>query len=542
MNLAAGATLQHGKYVVQSVLSQTDVGTVYHATHAFLDQPVMIQSLNPALLERQDGDQLKQQFMAAVRRLARCQHPHFVRALDSFEENQIPFLVLGHTPGRTLDQVLQMEPPCSPATALAYTRQIGSALSTLHQQGLSHQNVKPKNIVVRQGSDEVVLIGFNVLRQVVLPIVPSPDAAANHPAPTPAYPSPVADIQGLAAIFYRLLTGQLGALPTSQPDLLRDLSQQHPQLSVAVGQAIWQGLQPDAQLNPPHIDQWLLLLRDRDVMPLPAAEAGDIGAAILALDMPPPVSLSSINVQDSHQADGIANGATNGVAVLTEQPDMAAVTAMHTQVVARGGKSSLKVTERSPKRTRSFPWVPLTLGFTSIVAGLAGAGYVMALRLEQPQTVNGVPRIGGDLFKNEQAFPPLDDWPAAESYSLPPAVRMPVERRELVVPDQAPPEYIPEPDNITVEDAPLAPEPDLLDKVAPISGPLDPLDANEVPLPLDSPVEPIKPVDPAPLPESGVNRLPNSSVAPDSIPSTSAQSQRNTPEPFSAVDSPRTDL
>jgi hypothetical protein len=103
MSLNAGVTLQNQKYVIQNLLHQSDFGITYQAEHAYLEQPVMLQSLNDSLRQRSDFAQIRQQFFAKVRSID--QGPGKARVLDCFEEDGMPFVVFELLPGQTPPQL-----------------------------------------------------------------------------------------------------------------------------------------------------------------------------------------------------------------------------------------------------------------------------------------------------------------------------------------------------------------------------------------------------------------------------------------------------
>ncbi|NJL22744.1 MAG: hypothetical protein HC895_21070 [Leptolyngbyaceae cyanobacterium SM1_3_5] len=67
MILTAGAKLQNGKYLIQSLLHQTDASISYRAMHTSLNHPVVIHTLNPSLQQSPRFDLLRQQFLATVK-------------------------------------------------------------------------------------------------------------------------------------------------------------------------------------------------------------------------------------------------------------------------------------------------------------------------------------------------------------------------------------------------------------------------------------------------------------------------------------------
>ncbi len=99
MTLKTGEPLQNSKYVVQSVLDQSDFGITYSARHTLLDQLILLQTLNDTVQQRSDFPQLRQQFLTAVRSLG--ERSDTLRVLDCFEENTLPYVVLQATVGQT---------------------------------------------------------------------------------------------------------------------------------------------------------------------------------------------------------------------------------------------------------------------------------------------------------------------------------------------------------------------------------------------------------------------------------------------------------
>ena len=95
MSLTAGSTLQNGKYLIQTLLHQSDADVSYQATHTILNQPVVIQTLNSSLRQSPRFEMLRQQFLATVRQST---GPVIVR--DCFEEDEMPYVVVEPIAGR----------------------------------------------------------------------------------------------------------------------------------------------------------------------------------------------------------------------------------------------------------------------------------------------------------------------------------------------------------------------------------------------------------------------------------------------------------
>ena len=264
--VSAGKTLQSGKYTLEQELGRGGFGVTFKATHHYLGQTVVIKTLNEALQQHSDFDKFQRQFQEEARRLASCVHPNIVRVSDFFLED-MPYMVMDYIPGQTLDLVVFQGQPLPEATAVHYIRQIGAALRVVHQNGLLHRDVKPQNIILRQGTQEVVLIDFGIAREYMLGAPQTHTGMVSEGyAPIEQYLSqaprtPATDVYGLAATLYTLLTACVPVaafLRDRQPMAApRDLQ---PHLSAAVNQAVMRGMAVEVRYRPATMAEWLSLL------------------------------------------------------------------------------------------------------------------------------------------------------------------------------------------------------------------------------------------------------------------------------------------
>jgi serine/threonine-protein kinase len=267
MNLLVGKTLQGGKYTLEQELGRGGFGVTYKATHHYLDQVVVIKTLNESLQRHPDFPRFQHRFQDEAKALALCLHPNIVRVSDFFVEAEWPYMVMDYVAGPTLQALVFPGGPLDEATAIYYIRQVGEALKVVHQKGLLHRDIKPANIILRQGTQEVVLIDFGIARGF------NTDSTQTHTnmvsdgyAPLEQYlvkekRTPASDVYGLAATLYALLTAQV---PT--PAVIRDRQpmpaprELQPQMSAAVNQAIMRGMALEARYRPVSVEEWLSLL------------------------------------------------------------------------------------------------------------------------------------------------------------------------------------------------------------------------------------------------------------------------------------------
>ncbi|EDX86019.1 protein kinase domain [Synechococcus sp. PCC 7335] len=271
MSSLIGKRLQGGKYKLESVLGRGGFGLTFRARQVYLEQVVVIKTLNESFWTAPNLDDLQRQFQDEARRLALCQHPNVVRVTDFFVEDFLPYMVMDYIPGRSLYDIV-FDPsngpqPLSETIALRYIQQIGNALQAIHTKGLLHRDVKPQNIMVHDLTGEAILIDFGIAREL------TPNPSQTHTsivsegyAPIEQYlpkaqRSAATDVYGLAATLYLLLTAEV---PVAA--VLRDrtpiipIQQLRPEISQVVVDAITQGMQIELKDRPQSVARWLSLL------------------------------------------------------------------------------------------------------------------------------------------------------------------------------------------------------------------------------------------------------------------------------------------
>lgn len=267
MNSLIGTTLSNGKYTLEEEIGQGGFGVTYKAIHHFLDQIVVIKTLNESLRSERNFSDLQRKFQDEARRLASCVHPNIVRVSDFFIENDRAFMVMDYIPGKTLEDLVFPDRLMPEDLAIHYIRQIGSALQVVHRNGLLHRDIKPQNIILHEKTQEAILIDFGIAREF------TPNSTQTHTqmmsvgyAPIEQYfaqekRSPASDVYGLAATLYALVTA---TVPTAS--ILRDHERMPeprelaPSISPGVNQAILRGMAMQASTRPSSIAEWLALL------------------------------------------------------------------------------------------------------------------------------------------------------------------------------------------------------------------------------------------------------------------------------------------
>ncbi|MCE9604822.1 MAG: protein kinase [Planctomycetia bacterium] len=241
-----------GAYEIVRALGRGGMGTVYLATHVELGRLAAVKILHGA---GSTGAALAERFRTEVRSAAALGHPQIVQL---YELGETPdgrlFAAFEYVEGGSLVAALGGRPrPAREAAELI--RLLAAALDCAHRAGIVHCDLTPANILLaRDGTPKIADFGLARLPRSAAALDEKPKAAttlAEHDfahdadyealssvalAGTPGYlaperieqpgiATPAADIYGLGAIFYELLTGRpphVGATPLETLRQARD--------------------------------------------------------------------------------------------------------------------------------------------------------------------------------------------------------------------------------------------------------------------------------------------------------------------------------
>lgn len=142
--------------------------------------------------------------------LRRLAHPAIQRLLHDGHRDAVPHLVLEYVEGPTLELLVEDEGLLAAGDVARLGMQLASALHYLHGQGLVHLDVKPGNVVLREGRS--VLIDLDIARPIGAPTGSGrPHGTRDYMAPEQCAGErahPGMDLFALGAVLYELATGE----------------------------------------------------------------------------------------------------------------------------------------------------------------------------------------------------------------------------------------------------------------------------------------------------------------------------------------------
>ena len=284
MQLKPGSKLQNGKYEILRVLGQGGFGITYLAEQVALHRKVAVkeffmkeycerdESTSYVTLGATAGSKelvarFRTKFIREAQMIAALEHPHIVKIHDVFEENGTAYYVMEFLEGDALSDKVKKSGPLPEEEALKYIRQVGDALSYLHQQNCLHFDVKPSNILVNKLGN-AVLIDFGVSKhydQGGSQTSSTPVGISKGYAPMEQYQqaeistfTPATDIYALGATLYTLVTGQV---PPSASEIYEDGVPPMPErISATTRAAIEKAMQPRRKDRPQRVDSFLNML------------------------------------------------------------------------------------------------------------------------------------------------------------------------------------------------------------------------------------------------------------------------------------------
>ena len=176
-------------------------------------------------------DYYRKKFEREAQNLSTLKHDNIVRVLESFHGNGTVYYAMEFIDGQSLDNTIINSPKghLDETTALSYTRQIGAALSFMHNRGILHLDVKPANVMVRRDG-RAFLIDFGLAK--LYTSDGEPESSTKVGAGTPGY-APleqasyregkgfplVMDVYALGATLFKMLTGNR---PPEASEILND--------------------------------------------------------------------------------------------------------------------------------------------------------------------------------------------------------------------------------------------------------------------------------------------------------------------------------
>jgi serine/threonine protein kinase len=204
-----------GRYVIDEVIGEGGMATVYRARHNLSERAVAIKIMNPELAS---NAVIQERFRREAKAAQKIAHPNVIEILDQGDTGDGSlYLVMELLEGETLADVMH-EGKVPLERAIPILIQIARALARAHDLEVIHRDLKPENIFLAKQTDghEVVkLLDFGIARSMQDARLTGSGEVFGTPqymAPeriTSTDAGPSADLYALGVMTFEMVTGRL---------------------------------------------------------------------------------------------------------------------------------------------------------------------------------------------------------------------------------------------------------------------------------------------------------------------------------------------
>lgn len=162
-NNLTGKTISN-RYIVEEILGQGGMSSVYKGTDPNLKRVVAIKVIHPHLSSNSDFVQRFEEEAAAV---AQLRHHGIIQVYDFNRDDDLYYMILEFVPGETLQDHLKRlndsGRKLSHSQAIEYMASICDAVDYAHQRGMIHRDIKPANLMLTT-TGQVILMDFGIAK------------------------------------------------------------------------------------------------------------------------------------------------------------------------------------------------------------------------------------------------------------------------------------------------------------------------------------------------------------------------------------------
>jgi serine/threonine protein kinase len=254
------------------------ISTVWAARQKLLGREVAIKVLNQSVDDPESEDY--QRFLREARLYTKVESPYIVELHDVRISNATPYLILELVRGPSARARVERDRPMDVPEALKVAEEVALALQAAHAAGIVHRDIKPSNVLLT--NEGVAKLGdFGLAKHFADMSLTARDIGMGslpYVAPEQSQSAtdagPPADIYGLGATIYHLVTGRPPLIFDPEENLLQRLNR------VRIEDP--EPLRKLRQDVPPELDEFVGQMLDKDPAkrPKPAGQVAKTLAAI----------------------------------------------------------------------------------------------------------------------------------------------------------------------------------------------------------------------------------------------------------------------
>ncbi|MER5499764.1 MULTISPECIES: protein kinase [unclassified Streptomyces] len=228
-----------GRYLLLEHLGSGGMGTVWRATDQLLKRSVAIKEVHLRAGAEEFAKRARRAHREA-RAIAGISHPNVVNVYDLVDHEDRLWVVMELVKGRSLAEHVAELGPMPPSRVAGVGLQLLAALDAVHAIGALHRDVKPANVLMRDGGG-VVLCDFGIVALADTASLTTPGGvigtldfiAPERLSDRPA--GPPSDLFSLGATLCALLTGRSPFARSEPAAVLHAVMREEPEIPAGAG-------------------------------------------------------------------------------------------------------------------------------------------------------------------------------------------------------------------------------------------------------------------------------------------------------------------
>src|SRR6478752_10753449 len=202
-----------GHYDIVSELGRGGMGVVYKGYETSLNRYVAIKVLADSLAH---DASVKERFLREARSMAALNDPHIIQIYFIGDDEGQTYFVMEFVEGESLGSMLKREGKLSVEQSAKVLQQTAMGLSTAHDRGVVHRDIKPGNLMINsRGAVKIADFGIALSNHDLSKKLTTTGEFVGTPgylSPEVCLGKPVdqrSDIFSLGIVFFEMLTGRM---------------------------------------------------------------------------------------------------------------------------------------------------------------------------------------------------------------------------------------------------------------------------------------------------------------------------------------------
>jgi serine/threonine protein kinase len=216
-----------GKYRLDSLVRETELGDLYHGTNVATGVPVTVKILAPAMAIDQ---RYVDRFLNEAKAAAGVSHRNLLNSIDvGTDAKGLPFAVFEAASGEMLRELIRKEGRMEQPRAVALAKQIAAALAAIHAKNVTHGGLNPDKVFVKEDGpvDEVKICDLGVRPHARNSMSGVPYLAPEQCSEMPSSDAR-SDIYALGAMLYEMVAGEPPFAGSTPAEVIRKQNDEPP--------------------------------------------------------------------------------------------------------------------------------------------------------------------------------------------------------------------------------------------------------------------------------------------------------------------------